>query len=156
MEAVSDDFYGLLIPLHQERLIVPRACVAEVAGFRPPTPVAGAPLWYLGTITWSGRTVPVISFETLLGGTLPTPGGRTRIVLLHCLGSDLVAGYFGVVAQGFPQLLRLTSEVVTVDATRSFPERSPVLAALRLLNEGALIPDLEYLERLIADETTAV
>ncbi len=44
--------YGLLLPLLDERLLVPRACVAEVTGYQPRR-MPGAPPWYLGTSGWN-------------------------------------------------------------------------------------------------------
>jgi chemosensory pili system protein ChpC len=153
-EAVAEEFYGLLVPLADERLIVPRSCVAEVVAWQDPAPMSGAPSWYIGTVGWSGRTVPVISFEGTLGRAIPEPSGRTRIVVLHCLGSRLAAGAFGILTQGFPQLVRLNPDVVKPDPTRSFPDRSPVLCGLRMVNEAPLVPDLEHLETIIAEETS--
>src|SRR5690606_23541787 len=52
------ELYSLLIPLQEERLLVPRMCVAEVIAFadtereqRDPT----QPEWFLGTVDWNGR-----------------------------------------------------------------------------------------------------
>jgi chemosensory pili system protein ChpC len=154
MTELIDELYGLLVPLAEERLLVPRSCVAEVIAYQVPTSMEGAPAWYLGTLTWNGRSIPVISFEGTLGQSLPQPGGRTRIVVFHCLGTKLTAGSFGIVTQGFPQLVRLNQEVVKADPTRSFPERSPVICGVRMVNETPLVPDLEYLEGLISDETS--
>lgn len=154
-EDVSDEFYGLLVPLADERLIVPRSCVAEVIAWAPLQSMPGAPAWYVGTTSWNGRTVPVISFEGVMGRALPQPSGRTRIVVMHCLGGRLDAGHFGVLTQGFPQLVRLNPDVVRPDPTRSFPDRSAVLCAVRMVNEAPLVPDLEYLEGRIAEETSA-
>ncbi len=153
-EGDQDEFYGLLVPLADERLIVPRSCVAEVIAWVPPAPMAGAPAWYVGTTPWNGRVIPVISFEGVMGRALPQPSGRTRIVVVNCLGSSLPAGNFGVLTQGFPQLVRLNADLVRADPTRSFPDRSPVLCAVRMVNEAPLVPDLEYLEQLIAQETS--
>ena len=153
-DTVSEEFYGLLVPLAEQRLIVPRSCVAEVIAWQEPEPMAGAPSWYAGTILWNGRSVPVVSFEGALGQAIPQPGGRTRIVVLHCLGTRLQAGNFGILTQGFPQLVRLSPDVVKPDPTRSFADRSPVLCGIRMVNEAPLVPDLEYLENLIADETS--
>ena len=154
MSEVIDELYGLLVPVTEERLLVPRACVAEVIAWSAPTPMQGAPAWYLGTIGWNGRTIPVISFEGTLGRAIPHPTGRTRIVVLHCLADRLTAGNFGIVTQGFPQLVRINEEVVKPDPRRSFQTESPVLCGLRMVNETPVVPDLEFLERLIADETS--
>ena len=155
MEATVSELYSLLIPLANERLIMPRASVAEVIAYQVPSEMTGAPPWYLGTINWSGRNLPVISFEGACGQTIPVASGRTRIVVVHCLGQKLTSGCFGIMTQGFPQLVRVNSDVLKSDHMRSFPERQPVLCQVRMVNETPIIPDLERLEDLIAEETSA-
>ena len=44
------EIYSLLVPLVDGRLIIPRACVAEVVGFQTPSEMTGAPprfRWFL-------------------------------------------------------------------------------------------------------------
>ncbi|MGH8298957.1 MAG: chemotaxis protein CheW [Steroidobacteraceae bacterium] len=147
------EIYSLLVPLAEGRLIVPRACVAEVVGFQVPAEMTGAPPWYIGTVPWSGKAVPLVSFEGACGQTIPVPTGRTRVVVFHCLGTRLDGGNFALVSQGFPQLVRVSSDVVRPDNSRLFPERSPVICQVRMVNETPLVPDLERLEEMIAEET---
>jgi chemosensory pili system protein ChpC len=149
-----NEIYSLLVPLVEGRLIVPRACVAEVIGFQTPSEMTGAPPWYIGTVSWNGRHVPLASFEGTCGQMIPPASGRTRIVIFHCIGSQLEGGYFGLVSQGFPQLVRVSSDVVRPDNSRVFPERMPVICQVRMVNEAPLVPDLERLEEMIAEETT--
>lgn len=149
------EIYSLLVPLADGRLIVPRACVAEVIGFQTPSEMPGAPPWYLGTFAWNGRHVPLVSFEGACGNEIPQASGRSRVVIFHAIGSRLEGGHFGLVSQGFPQLVRVSSDVVRPDSTRTFPERSPILCQIRMVNETPWIPDLERLEDMIADETRA-
>ena len=151
----AHELYSLLIPLAQERLIVPRACVAEVVTWQTPERVEGVPPWYLGTINWSGRPVPVISFEAACGQPVPAAGTRTRIVIFVALSSQVTGGYFGVITQGFPQLVRVNNDVVKSDPSRTFPERGPILCQVRMLNESPLIPDFEHLEQMISEESRA-
>jgi chemosensory pili system protein ChpC len=148
------EIYSLLIPLADGRLIVPRSCIAEVVGFQTPAEMSGAPPWYLGLVTWNGRQIPLVSFEGTCGQAMPPPSGRSRIVIFHALGSELDGGYFGVMSQGFPQLVRVSSDVVRPDSTRAFAERAPILCQIRMINETPLVPDLERLERMIAEETS--
>jgi chemosensory pili system protein ChpC len=148
-----NEIYSLLVPLVDGRLIIPRSCVAEVIGFQAPAEMTGAPPWYIGTVLWNGRHVPLVSFEGACGQNIPPASGRTRVVVFHCLGTRVEAGYFGVVSQGFPQLVRVSSDVVRPDNSRVFPERSPVICQVRMINETPLVPDIERLEDMIADET---
>jgi chemosensory pili system protein ChpC len=46
MNAATDELYSLLVPLGDERLLVPRACVAEVVTWQQPERVDNAPQWY--------------------------------------------------------------------------------------------------------------
>lgn len=156
MSNLRDELYSLLVPLAGERLIVPRACVAEVIGYQTPADMTNAPPWYAGLVSWSGRNVPVVSFEGAFGQPLPGVSTRTRIVIFHATGGKLQSGYFGMLTQGFPQLVRVNAEVVRADPTRSFPERSPVICQVRMINETPLIPDLQRLEQMIAEETSVM
>jgi len=147
------EIYSLLVPLADGRLIVPRACVAEVVGFQVPSEMTGAPPWYIGTVLWSGKQVPLVSFEGACGQAIPAPSGRTRVVVFHCLGTRLDGGNFAIVSQGFPQLVRVSSDVVRPDNSRVFAERAPVICQVRMVNETPLVPDLDRLEEMIAEET---
>jgi chemosensory pili system protein ChpC len=156
MTDLREELYSLLVPLAGERLIVPRACVAEVIGYQAPTEMTNAPPWYAGLVSWNGRNVPVVSFEGAFGQSLPTISSRTRIVVFHAPGGKLQSGYFGMLTQGFPQLVRVNADVIRPDPTRSFPERSPIICQVRMVNETPLIPDLQRLENMIAEETSVL
>ena len=61
---------------------------------------------------------------------------------------------FALVSQGFPQLVRVSSDVVRPDNSRVFAERAPVICQIRMVNETPLVPDLQRLEEMIAEETS--
>jgi chemosensory pili system protein ChpC len=149
------EVYSLLVPLLDGRLIVPRTCVAEVVGYQLPAQVLGAPPWYLGSMAWAGKQIPLVSFEGLSGTPLPPPSARTRVVIFHALVGKLECGAFGVLAQGFPQLVRISGDMLRADLTYVRPARAPVLCRVRMLKDSPLVPDLEQLELAIAEETSA-
>lgn len=150
MNAAVDELYSLMIPLAEDRLILPRACVAEVISWRQPDVVPNTPQWHLGTIEWNERVIPVISFEATCGRTIPPTGGRSRIIICVGLTGKLDSGYFGLVTQGFPQLVRLSPDLVKYDPNQPSFGQSPVLCQVRMINESPLIPDIENVERMIA------
>lgn len=159
MSAAHRELYSLLIPLRTERLLVPRMCVAEVIAFvdADRRRDEGLPDWLLGTIEWNGRRVPVVSFdraespEEAAGRKKPS---RTRIVVFHALANRLKAGYFGILTQGFPQLVRVNPDVVVRDTETPVPADLPVLCRVRMIHEFPLIPDIERLEQMLADSAT--
>jgi chemosensory pili system protein ChpC len=149
----AEELYSLLIPLTEDRLIVPRACVAEVVRFSSPEKEAGAHDWMLGSVTWNGRPLPVISFEGALGKDVPAITGRTRIVVFYASTGQLKTGYFGVLTQGFPQLVRVNKDVLQLHTTDGWPQDAPVLCRVKMINEFPLIPNLEKLEAMLARES---
>lgn len=153
--AEQQDIYSLLVPLAQNRLLIPRANVAEVTGFRECTALPSKPSWLLGTIKWENEIVPLVSFEGASGGEVPQTEGRTRIVLLRTLTDALKSKCFGVVTQGFPQLVRVNAMVLEFDDSSSWPDPGPVLCQVKMVNQRPLVPDIEQLEQMIAGALAA-
>jgi len=152
MEQQNEELYSMLVPLHQHRLIVPRACVAEVVRYVPSEPVAGEPDWLRGRLSWNEMELPLISFEELAGLPASPPGGRTRAVVFHGLAGSLPDGAFALLSEGFPQLVRVNRQVMEPDTRHAWPEDGPIICQIRMINEYPLIPDLERLEALIVDQ----
>lgn len=153
MSAEDTELYSLLVPLAEDRLIVPRACVVEVVRYSMPDHEAGAHEWMLGAVNWNGRQLPVVSFEGALGKDIPPPTGRTRIVVFYASTGQLNTGFFGVLTQGFPQLVRVNKDVLKLHTTEGWPSEAPVLCRVKMINEFPLIPDLERLEGMLAMES---
>ena len=153
MSAAAEELYSLLVPLSEDRLIVPRACVAEVVRFSKAEQQEGAHDWMLGTVNWNGRQLPVVSFEGALGKEVPVTTGRTRVVVFYANTGQLKTGYFGVLTQGFPQLVRVNRDVLKLEAKDGWPEEAPILCRVRMINEFPIIPDLEKLEAMLARES---
>jgi chemosensory pili system protein ChpC len=153
MSTDSEELYSLLVPLSEDRLIVPRACVAEVVRFSNVDTEEGAHDWMQGTINWSGRPLPVVSFEGAIGNDIPVVTGRTRVVVFYASTGELKTGFFGVLTQGFPQLVRVNRDVLKLESKDGWPEDAPVLCRVRMINEFPMIPDLEKLEAMLARES---
>jgi chemosensory pili system protein ChpC len=156
----SNELYSLLIPLRHERILVPRMCVAEVIAFAETEKREdpNAPDWLLGTIDWNGRRVPVISLDDPSDqGAAPTGkrGSRSRIVIFNAIGKALKAGYFGILTQGFPQLVRVNRDVLTLDTERPPPADQPMLCRVRMIHEFPLVPDLEEIEQRLTSLAAA-
>ena len=153
MNAEAEELYSLLVPLSGDRLIVPRTCVAEVIRFSKPEQREGSQDWMLGTIGWNGRELPVVAFEGAIGKDVPAVTGRTRIVVFYASSGRIKSGHLGIVTQGFPQLVRVNRDVLRLDSAEGWAENAPVLCRVKMINEFPLIPHLEKLELMIAEES---
>jgi chemosensory pili system protein ChpC len=153
---LPNELYSLLIPLRDSRLLVPRMCVAEVIAFAETEKRENeqAPDWLLGSVEWNGRRVPVITLdgpETEEAAGASRKPSRSRIVIFHAIGDKLRSGYYGVLTQGFPQLVRVNRDVLTIDEAEPLPAGQPMLCRVQMIHEFPLIPDLEEIEQRLAD-----
>ncbi|MEJ2139349.1 MAG: chemotaxis protein CheW [Gammaproteobacteria bacterium] len=152
MAIIADELYSLLVPLESERLVVPRSCVAEVVRYSVPDAEQEHSSWMRGSVTWNNQQIPVISFEALCGSSEPAPGRRTRVVVFNPLGGSDDCPNYGILAEGFPQMVKVNREVVVLDDGYKSPEHAPILCQINMLKERALIPDLEAIEARISAE----
>ena len=152
MTVDSKELYSLLIPLRNERLLVPRMCVAEVIAFADAARSRddAAPEWYLGAIEWNNRRLPVVTFDSQGGDERKSKRSRTRVVVFHAITQELKGGFYGILTQGFPQLVRVNADVLGLDTEQPVPPGFPALCRARMIHEYPLIPDVERLEKMIA------
>jgi len=152
LSADPKELYSLLIPLRNERLLVPRMCVAEVIAFADAARSRddAAPDWYLGSIEWNNRRLPVVTFDAERGEERKSKRTRTRVVVFHAITQELKGGYYGILTQGFPQLVRVNGDVLGLDTEQPVPAGFPALCRARMIHEYPLIPDVERLEAMIA------
>jgi len=152
VSAEPRELYSLLIPLKSERLLVPRMCVAEVIAFADAARSRddAAPDWYLGAVEWNNRRLPVVSFDSQRGEERKARRARTRVVVFHAITQELKGGFYGILTQGFPQLVRVNADVLSLETEQPLPEGLPALCRARMIHEYPLIPDVERLEKMIA------
>jgi chemosensory pili system protein ChpC len=141
----------MLIPLVGRRLIVPRACVAEIIGLARFRLREQEPAWLLGDVAWSDHVVPLVSFEATCGDPVPDIGGRSRAVILRSLTGQLGRGGLALLCQGLPQQVRVAEQVLQLDPDGADLGDAPVLCRVRVVNETPLVPDLEKLEGWVAE-----
>jgi chemosensory pili system protein ChpC len=145
MTESADELYSLLVPISGSRLIVPRVCVAEVAGLGQLRLLEHGPGWLLGKVGWKGREVPLVSFESACGGEAPEITSRTRAVIFHAT-TGLPGGFFALLSQGLPQLVRVSASVIAAESGQDWAESAPIICRVRMINEYPLVPDLERIE----------
>jgi chemosensory pili system protein ChpC len=134
----------LLIPLHEETMLLPNAAVAEVIAYSEPETISDAPDWLLGWLSWRDRKVPLISFEIASGRKIPDDIQGNRIAVLNTLNSNSRVPYIAVMIQDIPKLHLIQPDSVT-DRDDVEPRQS---VAGQLLADGqpVLVPDIDDLE----------
>jgi chemosensory pili system protein ChpC len=136
----------VLVPVGHLRLLLPNATIAEVVTQSKPEPVANAPHWLLGRISWRGWRVPLVSFTQLAGTEEGDAELSVRVAVLKALGGNPALPFIAVLTQGFPRLATLNAELIipTHDGT---PLPPGVRAQVLVRDDVAMIPDLEWIEQ---------
>ena len=151
MTEETTEIHSLLIPLVDKLLLIPRSNVMEVASLKVLESNTGSVPWFLGSMEWSGSLIPVISFEGVCGDDIPPPtASRSRVVLFRCLTDALSTRAFGIVSQGFPQLVRVKEDAIELEES-TFGGSLPILCRVTMASQSPIIPDVEKLEQLISD-----
>ncbi|NND65175.1 MAG: chemotaxis protein CheW [Gammaproteobacteria bacterium] len=149
----GNELFSLLLPLAHHRLLVPRIAVVEVVGFSMPQVIDDAPDWLAGYFDWRDEWIPLLSFEGLCGDSVPSTTTRTRVAVIHGLVDHTVNGEqqtsaFGVLTQGFPQLLSIHEQAMKPHASEpELKNKDYVFCQVELANRRALIPNFEAVER---------
>jgi chemosensory pili system protein ChpC len=148
----------VLVPVGHLRLLLPNASIAEVVTQGPAEPVAGAPEWLLGRMSWRGWRVPLISFSQLAGTEQGDAELSVRVAVLKALGNHPELPFIAMLTQGFPRLTTLNAELV-IPTHDGNPLPPGVRAQVLVRDDVALIPDLEWIEpellRLLGDAAGA-
>jgi chemotaxis signal transduction protein len=139
--------HTLELPLGELGLLVPSAAVAEIIALGPLSPIPYSPPWTLGAVAWRTLAVPVISFETLLGGKAPAPGPSAKIVVFYPLSGRREWEFFGIMTTSEPRPRALDNARIDRTTSTELPA-SPYIAGTLTMNEQALaIPDLEAMKK---------
>ena len=150
----SDEIRGVMIQVGDDRLLLPNATVAEVLARVTVEPVEGAPDWLPGRIDWHGWQVPLVKFASLAGLQEDAAGRGNRVIVLKALGGDEALPYFGLLTASFPQLVSVPRDSLLADASEDDLPRGIQMRVL-LGEQSAMLPDLELVERMVAQALAA-
>lgn len=143
--ALPREIHCVLIPAGSLRLLLPNSLIAEVIAQPPVQPLRGKPAWALGSITWRGQQVPLVSFTRLVGATDRDTKSSVRVAVLRTLGGDPRLPFIALMMQGFPRLAALNPDlIVPVDDGVRLPAGECARALVG--DDVAVIPDLEWIE----------
>ena len=144
----SDEIRGVMIQVGDDRLLLPNATVAEVVTYSSPEIDTKAPDWLLGTVTWRGWRLPLISFSRLAGIGREDTFANTKIAVLKALGGDPKLPFIAVLTQGFPRLATVTPESLVPTDDEGHRAKG-VLAEVLVRDDPAIIPDLATIESMV-------
>lgn len=144
MEDSTKLLRGLLIPTQASQILLPSAVVLEVLPYVRPKPFPDAEDWFLGTVSWQGEEIVVISFDTFTNGIAPEPGSRARVAALKPMGKHPELEHYGILIESVPRLVTLQKRMLVADESTALPRG--ILSRAKLAGQLACIPDLLAIE----------
>jgi chemosensory pili system protein ChpC len=146
----ADTVIGMALPTGSADILLPRTAVAEIVAYRPPTPVPGAPDWFVGNLLWQQRPVPVVSIAAAQEEkTEVAPQRRTCLVVCYVPSGNRSAPFVALLAAGPPRLCHFRADEMT-PAQPVAPNRF-VLHTLDYQERPSWIPDMDAIERALAE-----
>jgi len=153
MSQVARQVASQILSLHGERVILPNTAVAEIIPYIKPEALSeaigkSAPDWLLGMIAWRGLSIPLISIETIFGGSYEQQGKRSSIAIINAVGDAAGVPYFAIVTQGIPRLLQVSADTLSaIDETGD--DNKAVACHVVLDGDVAVIPDMDEVETML-------
>ncbi len=137
---------SLYLPVSKTQLLLPNVSVAEVVSYQKPANKDAKPDYFLGLVAWRGINIPLLSYEIANGQSPAKITSNSRIAVINTIGKyQNKLPFFAIVTQGIPRLVKVNSEISRHSANSLGKADS---ALVKLDGEEAVIPDIEFLEKL--------
>lgn len=143
----TDSVRSLLIPSNGGQLLVAGAAVAEVINYQTPQQIADEPTWFLGLVDWRNLKIPLISLQEIMQ-LEPVVAENLRLVIFYGLHQSDIP-FYAVIATAMPHTRTITAEVLSSPVA---VDHAGILAQVGLIEQTVWLPDLEYLESLLAQQ----
>ena len=154
MAELPREIRGVMVPVTDGRVLLPNATVAEVISYTTPDPIAGAPAWLLGRLSWRGWRLPLVSLPILTGRLADESRMNARVAVLKALGGNAGMPFIALLVQGFPRLTTITQELL-IPTSDEQPHAPGVRAEVLVRDDRAIIPDLDVIEGLVMEALAA-
>jgi len=149
METFQDKIRSLWVPLRKLNLLLPNVAVAEIGSYRTPKLNPDMPEWYLGTVRWQEQDIPVMSLESLCGISVPSNPVFSRLMILNSVHPGSTVRNYAIVTAGLPGLIHFANDTASEFHSLDDPGLKCIV---RIGNEEAVIPDLDYLQSLLEEQ----
>ena len=149
MDGVQGKVRSLWVPLREMNLLLPNVAVAEIGSYRVPETQADMPEWFLGMVKWREQRIPVISLEAVCGLSVPSNPVFSRLMIVNSVCPDSTIKHYAVVTAGLPGLIQFGDD--TADEVVEYDDDA-LQCIVRIGQEEAVIPDLEYLQNLLEQQ----
>jgi len=96
----------VILTMRRENILLPNANVAEIVSVNDTQLKKSGPAWFLGTMQWRGKSIPLVSFEAAGGEKVTGVNLNTQAIVLRTVGKngDNSIPFIGLVMSGVPHI----------------------------------------------------
>ncbi|NOZ09780.1 MAG: chemotaxis protein CheW [Gammaproteobacteria bacterium] len=145
-QAQTQAVQSFLLPTAVVTLLLPGATVAEVIGIQHLTTTHSRSA-LVGTATWRGLTIPIVSFEALSGQVAPAPKARTKIVVLYPGANRPKVDFYGILASADPRSLSVSDDRLQPNDAQE--DSLYILQLCKLDDDTVAIPNLPAIRKAL-------
>lgn len=141
---------SLLVPISNKSIMLPTVSVAEMLPYRTPEqliPMEGKPAWFLGSVSWRGVMIPMISYEGISGHEMPNIKAVSQMVVLNSTGVHSKLPFLCFPTQGIPRLSRVLPDNIIEDTSQTCDTYDEM--AVLVNDVAATIPNVAQLEQAL-------
>ncbi len=152
----TQEVYSLMIPTINSNILLPNTNVEEIVPFSNVelfSVESTKPKWFLGHLLWRGMNVPLVSIDVIKGLDDPQANKRSRIAIVHTLNSNKELPFLAIVVQGIPRLSHVNVTNIKFLPQDDLSEAEKMQVEVDTV--GASIPDLDQLESMVLEQTSA-
>jgi chemosensory pili system protein ChpC len=144
----ESDIPSLIIPISHRQILLPTVSVAEMLPFvKPQLRHTDLAPWFLGSVTWRGVAVPMISYELINGAQPLSIKATSQMAILNSTGVSAALPFLCFPTQGIPRLSRVSSE--SIKENKDIPLQAFDQMNVTIGEDTVAIPDVSKLEREI-------
>ena len=144
-ELILSPFTAMYLPLQMDGLLLPDVTVVEILKIDNVSPLLKSPEWLIGSISWRGEALPLISFEALNGAATVDPKTISRVAIINGTADNSHLPYYAVVISDTPSLHDIAEDDVELYEGR--PRGRAEAMSVRVNNLIAGVPNIEWVEQ---------
>ena len=142
--SLAESLSSVLMTLQDRNLLLPSNVVVEITAMAGLIVESRVQRWVLGHKYWRNLRIPVVTFETLAGGSLKKHSERARIAVFNRQTEQEHLPFWGMLVQDVPRNVQISEQsIVTCEENISEVEH----VAVEFQGRSARIPDLVSIEK---------
>jgi len=122
--------------------------MVEMLPDREAVPIAGAPIWVLGELEWSGEKIPLLALEELFQLESDISVKRRRVIIISCLSDNYPYKYLAIRTTGVPTLVQLGVDSFSVEEGGA-EAGNLIQFKAGFKGQSVIVPDMLELEKSI-------